>query len=78
MDFLIKFLASLFAKFRLNNPAVAGVVLLVLSTAIVTINNGELFGVFPVTGLLKDVVQYISLFLTAVISGASLKEKASG
>ena len=66
MEFLIKFLASFFSKFKAKNPAVAAVIMTVLSAAIATIESGQLFGAIPVTGWLQDGIKYLSIFLLAV------------
>ena len=66
MDFIIKWLASFFAAFKLKNPAVAAVVLMVLSTAVATVQSGQLYGIIPVSGWLQEVINYVALFLLAV------------
>lgn len=66
MEFLIQFLARLFNQFKLKNPAVAAIVLLVLGAATYTATQGSVLGLFPLEGILKQVVSYVLLFLTAV------------
>lgn len=66
MEFLIKFLASFFSKFKAKNPAVAAVIMTGLSAAIATVESGQLFGVIPVTGWIQEAVKYVGIFLLAV------------
>jgi chromate transport protein ChrA len=66
MDFIIRFLANFFASFKIKNPAVAAVVLVVLASAVATVENGMLYGVIPVSGWLQEVIKYVGIFLTAV------------
>jgi hypothetical protein len=66
MEFLIKFLASFFSKFKAKNPAVAAVIMTVLSAAIATVESGQLFGAIPVTGWLQEGIKYVGIFLLAV------------
>ncbi len=66
MTFLLQWVASLFAGFKAKNPIVAAVILLVLSTAVHTIHEGSIFGLFPVNGWLQTALEYTTLFLTAV------------
>lgn len=66
MELLIRWLAGLFNGFKAKNPLVAGIVLLALSAIVHTVHQGSFLGLFPVEGWLKTVLEYVSLFLTAV------------
>ena len=66
MDFLIKWLASFFATFKAKNPAVAAVIMVILSAAIATVESGQLYGVIPVSDWVQEAIKYVSLFLLAV------------
>ena len=74
MDAITQFLASLFNAFRLKNPTVAAVVLLVLSTVTYTAMKGDVLGLFHLDGLLKWVVETLSLTLTVLVGGGSAIE----
>lgn len=65
-NFLAQWIASLFATFKAKNPLIAAIVLLVLSVAVHTVHQGEVFGLFPVSGAIQTVLEYVTLFLTAV------------
>jgi len=66
MDIIIRFLANLFSSFKAKNPAVAAIILFVLASAVATVQNGQLYGIIPVDGWIKDVIFYAGLLLTAV------------
>ncbi len=79
MQFLVQWVASLFSGFKAKSPLIAAIILLVLSVATHTIHQGEVFGVFPVNGGLQTVLEYVSLFLTAVTGSQTyqyLQEKS--
>lgn len=65
MDFIIKWLAGFFAAFKAKNPAVAAILLVVLSVTVATVESGQLYGIIPVTGWLQEAVKYIGIFLLA-------------
>ena len=74
MDAVTQFLASLFNAFRLKNPTVAAVVLLVLSTITATAMQGDVLGLIHLDGIAKQIVQWVSLTLTAIVGGGSAIE----
>lgn len=74
MDAITQFLASLFNAFRLKNPTVAAVVLLVLSTITATAMQGDVLGLIHLDGIAKQIVQWVSLTLTAIVGGGSVTE----
>lgn len=73
MEFIINWLASLFETFKFKNPVVAAVVLIILSAAIVTVQKGELFGLFTLPTWANQVVTYVGLFITAVTGSQSFR-----
>lgn len=66
MEFLIRWLASLFETFKLKSPVVAGIILLVLSAVVVTVDQGTVLGLFTLPVWLGEVLRYVALFLVAV------------
>ena len=77
MDFIVRFLATLFAKFKIKNPVVAAVVLTLLASAVATVQNGALYGLFPVPEWAETAITYMGLFLTAV-SGSQTYQYLEG
>lgn len=71
MEFILKFLAGLFEKFRIANPTAAAIVLLLLSAITYTATQGSVLGLFNLSGFAQSAVSLVSLFLTAVIGGGS-------
>lgn len=66
LDFLITIFAQIFAKFKQKNPAVAGIIALVLMAVIYTANQGTLLGVFTIPEWASQVLTGISTLLLAV------------
>ena len=66
MNLLIQWLASLFSSFKAKNPGVAAIVLFILATAVHTVHEGNVFGIFPVDGWLQTALEYVTIFLTAI------------
>ena len=75
MNAITEFFATLFNAFRLKNPTLAGIIVLVLGAITATAMQGDVLGLFHLSGILKEVVTYVSLFLTAAISGGSATAK---
>lgn len=73
MNLLISWLAKLFEAFKLKNPLVATVVLLVLSAAIHTVNNGTLWGLFSLPSWAAEAISYVSTFLLAVTGSQTFR-----
>jgi len=73
MDFLIKWLASLYETFKLKNPLVATVILVILGTAVNTVHNGELWGLFTLPDWGVTVVEYVGTFLMIVTGTQTFK-----
>ena len=66
MDFLIRWLASIFEAFKLKNPLVATIVLVALAATINTVSNGQLWGLFSLPEWAAQVVKYVAEFLLIV------------
>ena len=73
MEFLIKLLAQLFESFKLKNPLVASIVLLVAASAAYTAGTGDLWGIFTLPDWAAATVQFISLFITAVTGSETFR-----
>jgi len=71
MNTITEFFASLFNAFRLKNPTLAGIIVLVLGAITTTASQGDVLGLFHLSGIVKEIVTYVSLFLTAVVSGGN-------
>jgi len=66
MQFIIELLAKLFAAFKVKNPVVAGVILLVLGAIVHTTYQGETLGLFTLSPGLRSVVEIVGLLLTGI------------
>lgn len=73
MDFIIKLLANIFETFKLKNPFYATIILVASSTAVITAQNGELYGLFALPDWAKFLVQGIGLFITAVTGSQTFR-----
>lgn len=66
MDFLVRWLASLFEAFKIKNPLVATIVLVALAATLNTVSNGQLWGLFTLPEWATQVVKYLTEFLLVV------------
>ena len=66
MDFLVKFFAQLFDKFKVQNPATAAVLLFILGALHHAATNGTALGIFTLPEWSQQPLYYLTLFLTAV------------
>lgn len=73
MDFIIKWLASLFEAFKLKNPVVAGVLVLVLSAIVHTATQGTFLGLFELPDWASAALEYVGLFLLAVTGSQTFR-----
>lgn len=73
MDFFTDLLARLFETFRIKNPIVAGVVLLILGAFVHTANQGTALGLFVLPEWVAGTVQFISTVLLALTGGGSVQ-----
>lgn len=73
MDFIIKWLASLFEAFKLKNPVVAGVLVLILSAVVHTATQGTLLGLFQLPDWAAAALEYVGLFLLAVTGSQTFR-----
>jgi hypothetical protein len=71
MDFFTDLLARLFETFRIKNPIVAGVVLLILGTFVHFANQGTALGLFALPEWAAGAVQFISTALLALTGGGT-------
>lgn len=63
MDFILKFLAGLFDRFKAKSPVLAAVLLLILGALVYTADKGTLLGLFTLPEWAAQGVQWISTFL---------------
>jgi len=73
MDFITTFFAGLFAKFKQSNPAVAGIIALVLFTVVHFADQGSLLGVFSLPEWLAEAVKWVGSVALA-LNGASTSQ----
>lgn len=73
MDFFTDLLARLFETFRIKNPIVAGVALLILGAIVHTANQGTALGLFVLPEWAAGAVQFISTVLLALTGGGSVQ-----
>lgn len=73
MELIIKWLATLFEAFKTKNPITAMVIILIAGSAVVTVNNGELYGLFSLPEWGRTVVSAVSLFILAVTGSQTFR-----
>lgn len=66
MNYIVELLAKLFATFKLKNPMLASVVLLVLGAVSYTAQQGTFLGLFVLPEWATPALSFVALFLTAV------------
>lgn len=66
MEFFAQFIAKFFKNFRIKNPVVGSVVLLLLSGLSYTAAQGTVYGLYTLPSWASPVLTFVSLFLTAV------------
>lgn len=66
MEFFAELIAKLFKNFRIKNPVVGAVVLLLLSGLSYTAAQGTVYGLYVLPTWAQPVLTFVSLFLTAV------------
>lgn len=67
-EIITRFLAELLEKFKLKNPKVYGVVVVVLLVAIYFAEQGTAFGIFTVSPLVANIIQWASVILGMLFS----------
>ena len=67
-EFITKYLAEILEKFKLKNPKVYGAVVVVLLVAIYFAQQGTAFGIFTVSPLVADLIQWASVILGMLFS----------
>ncbi len=73
MQILITWLATLFEAFKAKNPIVAMVILLAVGAGVQTANNGELYGLFALPEWVREVVNYVGMFILAVTGSQTFR-----
>jgi len=66
-DFLTTILARLFDSFKLKNPKIAALVVVVLLTIIKFANEGTMLGLFVLPEWASTAVQWVSTLLVSVV-----------
>jgi hypothetical protein len=66
MNLFIQFFAAVFAKFKQKNPAIAGIIALVLIVAVYTAEQGTALGIFTLPSWAAEAVKTVSLLLLAL------------
>ena len=66
MNLFIQFFAAVFAKFKQKNPAVAGIIALVLIVAVYTAEQGTALGIFTLPSWAAEAVKTVSLLILAL------------
>lgn len=67
-DIITGFLAELLEKFKLKNPKVYAVVVVVLLTAVYVAQQGTVFGLFTLSPAVSGIITWISVILAALFS----------
>jgi hypothetical protein len=75
MNLFIQFFAAMFAKFKQKNPAIAGIIALVLIVAVYTAEQGTALGIFTLPSWAAEAVKSVSLLLLA-LNGAHTSQYA--
>lgn len=66
MDFLIKWIASLFETFKTKNPLAAAVILAASATVLNGATNGQFYGLFTLPDWATEAIKWVSTFILAV------------
>ena len=67
-DFITRQLAEILEWFKLKNPKVYAVVVMLLMVAVYFAEQGTLYGIFTLSPLVADIVKWASIALTALFS----------
>ena len=70
MNYLVTIFAGIFARFKQKNPAVAGIIALVLLCVVYAADQGTLLGVFTLPTWAADAVKWLGTIVLTV-NGAS-------
>lgn len=72
-DFITKYLAELLEKFKLKNPKVYAVVIVLLLAAIYFAQQGTAFGLFTLSPAVASIVQWVSVILGMLFSSSTFQ-----
>lgn len=67
-DVITRFLAELLEKFKLKNPKVYAVVIVLLMAAVFVAQQGSVFGLFTLSPAVASVITWLSLILAGLFS----------
>lgn len=70
---ITRFLAELLEKFKLQNPKLYAVVIVVLMAAIYFAQQGTLFGLFSLSPLVADIIQWVGIILAGLFSTSTFQ-----
>ena len=70
MNYIVTVFAGIFARFKQKNPAVAGIIALVLLCVVYAADQGTLLGVFTLPTWAAEAVKWLGIIATTV-NGAS-------
>lgn len=77
MNYLVQIFAGIFARFKQKNPAVAGIIALVLLCVVYAADQGTLLGVFTLPVWASDAIKWLGTILLAA-NGASTHQFEAG
>lgn len=70
MNYLVSIFAGIFARFKQKNPAVAGIIALVLLCVVYAADQGTLLGVFTLPTWAAEAIKWLGI-IAATVNGAS-------
>lgn len=78
MDLISLLLASIIDKFKTKNPKTWGLIAVVLLIAQYAIVQGNAYGLFPIEGILKDILQGIVTIVGILVGSRTTQILAEG
>lgn len=70
-EIITHFLAELLEKFKLKNPKLYAVIIVILMTGIYFAQQGTFFGVFTLPPLWANVVEWVGIILAGLFSSST-------
>jgi len=70
-DFITRFLAELLEKFKLQNPKVYAVVIVLLLGAVYVAQQGSVFGLFTLSPAASSVITWLAVILAGLFSSST-------
>lgn len=70
-EFITRFLAELLEKFKLQNPKVYAIVVVVLMVGIYFAQQGSFLGLFTLSPVVASVIEWVSIILTGLFSSST-------